>query len=113
MTDGSAQQIIAVALGTHATHPRVPVLDVLDLAMKGHEGDDLDFSAAPGQAFDDWLDPPSPFADLLRQAFAPTITSQQLALWHSDDLLIAEGFRDMWDAEVIQPFAQRYQLWQG
>lgn len=113
MADTTATQIIAVALGTHATHPRAPVLDVLDLAMKGHEGCDLSFEAKPGDAFDDWLDPPSPFADLLRQAFAPDITEEQTALWHSDDLLLAEGFREMWDAEVVQRFAQRYRLWQG
>lgn len=113
MADTTAQGIIAVALGAHVTHPRAPVLDVLDLAMRGHEGSDLCFEAEPGHPFDDWLDPPSPFADLLRQAFAPAITAEQLVLWNSDDLLLSEGFREMWDADVVQPFAQRYRLWQG
>ena len=113
MADIATQQIIAIALGTHVTHPRAPALDVLDLAMKGHEGCDLDFQAGPGHAFADWLDPPSPFGDLLRLAFAPDITVEQTALWHSDDVLLAEGFREMWDADVVQPFAQRYMLWQG
>lgn len=111
MADTTAQQIIAVALGTHLTHPKVPVLDVLDLAMQGHEGCDLNFEAGPGHAFDDWLDPPSPFADLLRLAFAPEITAEQMALWNSDDLFLAEGFRELWDADVVQPFARRYRLW--
>lgn len=112
MTDTSVQQIIAVALGTHATHPKVPIVEVLDLAMQGHEGGDLNFEAGPGHAFDDWLDPPSPFADLLRQAFAPEIKAEQTALWGSPDDLLADGFREMWDADVVQPFAQRYRLWQ-
>ena len=113
MADTTAQKIIAVALGTRATHPHVPALDVLDLAMQGHEGCDLCFEAAPGQPFDDWLDPPSPFADLLRQAFLPDVTLQQARLWTSDDDLLADGFREMWQDEVIEPFAQRYRLWQG
>lgn len=111
MADTTAQQIIAVALGTHASHPKVPVLEVLDLAMKGHEGSDLCFDADPGHTFDDWLDPPSPFADLLRQAFAPEIGAAQLALWHSPNHFLAVGFRELWDADVIQPFADRYRLW--
>ncbi|WP_046116138.1 hypothetical protein [Aquincola tertiaricarbonis] len=112
MADSTTQQIIAVALGTHVTHPKVPVLEVLDLAMKGHEGSDLSFEAGPGHAFDDWLDPPSPFADLLRQAFAPEIGQAQLALWHSDSDFLAEGFREMWDADVVKAFAVRYRLWE-
>lgn len=111
MADTTAEQIVAVALGTHITHPKVPVLDVLDLAMSGHEGSDLDFSAASDQAFEDWLDAPSPFADLLRQAFAPDITGEQMALWSSPNCLLADGFRELWEADVVHRFAGRYRLW--
>lgn len=110
MVDITAEQIIAVALGTHVTHPQVPPLDVLDLAMKGHEGSDLCFKAGPGYAFDDWLDPPSPFADLLRQAFAPGVTAQQVELWTSKNEFLAIGFREMWALDVVKPFAERYRL---
>lgn len=112
MADTTAQQIIAVALGTHLTHSKVPALDVLDLAMKGRECCDLNFEAGPGHAFDDWLDPPSPFAELLRKAFAPSITAAQTALWSSADDLLADGFRELWHDEVVQAFAERYRLWQ-
>lgn len=111
MAKTTAQQIIAVALGTHVTHPQVPVLEVLDLAMQGHEGTDLWFKAEHGHAFDDWLYPPSPFADLLRQAFAPEITGAQLALLQSPSEMLASSFRELWDADVVQPFTERYRLW--
>lgn len=96
MADPTAQQIITAALGTHATHPRAPALDVLGLAMKGQEGCNLCFDAKPGDDFDNWLDPPSPFADLLRLAFAPEIERAQLARWDSPVDFLSPGFREMW-----------------
>ena len=112
MADTTVQQIIAVALGTQVTHPHVPVLEVLDLAMKGYEGSDLNFEAGPGHAFDNWLDAPSPFAKLLRQAFAPEVTGQQLEMWNSANEFVAAEFREMWTLDVVVHFALRYRLWQ-
>lgn len=110
MADHVAEQIIAVALGTHGTHPQAPALEVLDLAMQGREGAALCFKTGPGHAFDDWLEPPSPFAELLRQAFAPSITREQLALWCSPNEFVAGGFREQWNVDVRQRFAERYRL---
>lgn len=112
MADSTAQGIISAALSTARSHPGLSAVEVLDLAMTGHQGCDICFEAGPADPFDDWLDPPSPFADLLRQAFAPAITTEQTALWHSPDEFVAAGFRDMWDADVVQRFGQRYRLWQ-
>lgn len=112
MADIDAQQLIAIAL-VHSMEPAITAIEALDRAMRGYEDADLDFDAGPGYPFDNWLDPPSPFADLLRLAFAPHITAEQTALWYSDDPLLAKDFREMWDADVIQPFEQRYRLWQA
>lgn len=111
MADSTAHQIIAVALRTHLTHPDASVLDVLDLAMQGREGTDLCFEAEPGQPFENWLDPPSPFADLLRQAIAPELTAQQVRLWLSKNEFLSTCFREMWQDDVVQAFADRYRLW--
>lgn len=112
MPDAIARRVIETALQTRKSHPGAPALDVLDLAMRGHEGSDFDF-AADGQPWADWLDPPSPFAELLRAALAPDMPAGNLALWDDPNDVIADGFREHWQAEVIEPFAARYQLWGG
>lgn len=101
MTDPTAEQIIAVALGTHLTHPQVPASAVLDPAFQRCKGSALHFETDAGVAFVHWLHPPSPFADLLRQAFAPEITAQQVQLWTSGNDFVAQGFRALWEADVV------------
>ncbi|WP_046115508.1 hypothetical protein [Aquincola tertiaricarbonis] len=110
MAEPTAEQIIAVALGTHLTHPQVPALAVLDLAFQGCEGSALHVETDAGVASVHWLHPPSPFADLLRQAFAPEITAQQVQLWTSGNDFVAQGFRARWEADVVAPLLQRYRL---
>lgn len=69
-------------------------LHILDEAMAGRYGEDLDFE------FDaDEMRPPHPFAMLLRQAFAPT----------ADPLSLSPKRR--WNL-IILPFAQRYGIWE-
>lgn len=64
-----ADAIIDQEVALSKSHPHVHPLGVLDLAMQGREGPDLDFSA-PDPNYSDWLDPPTPFGELLRRAFA-------------------------------------------
>jgi hypothetical protein len=79
-------EIVERALSVAKEHPSWPSLQVLDVAMEGHVNTHPDFEAAQlSQGFCDWLDPPSPFADLLRSAFGahldPEDVSCQSARW--------------------------------
>lgn len=113
MADQIAENIIAVPLATRRSHPAAPALDVLDLAMEGNHGADLDMEA-DGQPFADWLDPPSEFARLLHAAFAPELPAEALFsgadVWcdrQPDGQLMA----DVWHEQVLDRFAIRYSLW--
>mgnify|MGYP001275112431 CR=1 FL=1 len=114
MADQIAQKIISVALATRRSHPDAPALDVLDLAMQGHHGADLNMEA-DGQPFADWLDPPSDFARLLRDAFAPGLPADPffgsgVDVWSAQlpgGQILAEAWREL----VLEPFSARYGLW--
>ncbi|MEF7612575.1 hypothetical protein V4F39_01550 [Aquincola sp. MAHUQ-54] len=111
MADPIAQKIIDTALALRASHAGVPAIDVLDLAMQGHHGAHLNTDAY-GKPWADWLDPPSPFARLLRDALAPHLPDDPYLtgdLWQ----VSATGTRlllDDWD-DVVRAFAARYRLW--
>lgn len=114
MADSQTLAVVHKAIALAQSHPHAPALDILDLAMAGRHGMDADFDA-PGEAFGDWTDPPSPFGELLRRAFAPdTIDAGAAALWVSEDMAVAEAqgaLIDQWQEDVIEPFARRYRLW--
>lgn len=119
MADTEARTIVEKALALSKSHPNVPVLDVLDLAMQGRHGSSPNFEASAQDAqhgFGDWTDPSSPFGDLLRRAFAPGhIAANAGALWASeaeeDDPALRELI-DVWQHKVIDRFAERYRLWE-
>ena len=108
MADPIALQIIQAALTLRASHPHAPPAEVLDLAMQGHRGAHLD-TEADGQVWADWLDPPSPFAALLGEVFAPDLDATA-DVW-SATTATGRPLHDVWDERVWMPFAARYDLW--
>ena len=114
MADTQAQAIVNTALELTRTHPNAPAIEILDLAMQGHEGSDLNFEVW-GRPFGDWTDACSPFGELLRRAFtgrrADRLAAAQLASGDPTDL--ADMASSNWQADVIDPFARRYRLWGG
>lgn len=70
-----------------------------------------DFDCEPGTTYPSWLYPPSPFADLLRLAFAPEIDYRDILLRMFGQDIMPAPLRLQWDAKVVHPFALRYQLW--
>jgi hypothetical protein len=83
-----------------ATHPHAPSLEVLDHAMQGSLNTHIAFEYEGGEPWDDWLNPPSPFATLLHRAFGMHLPDADVT---------AES--DRWQIEVIEAFAERYKLW--
>jgi hypothetical protein len=98
MSTARPHPIVARALELERAHPCLPALQILDAAMDGHHGQDLNFELAfPTPDYGDWLDPPSPFADLVRRAFdAPSEAFDPTsARWQ----------------QIIDAFGDRYFLW--
>lgn len=101
MPGACGQRIVQRAAALEERYPHAASLQILDAAMEGFKGEHPDFECEiEGVSYGDWLDPPSPFADLLRRAFG-------MHLPESDFNVESER----WQHEVIDAFAQRYQLW--
>lgn len=114
MADLIALRIIDKAVRLAEGEPATAALAALDRAMDGARGADLDMEADPGHPWSDWLDPPSPFARVLRDAFAPDLSDDP---WFVGDVWadLAPGttqpMAEVWRVRVIEPFAARYALW--
>jgi hypothetical protein len=116
MPGSYGQPIVDLALYVRRTHPEITALYVLDVAMEGHRNTHPDFEVANQSEFDDWLCPPSPFAELLREAFDPELQQEDLQLMVTHDVpaTVHERVRaieERWE-KVIQAFGVRYGLWQ-
>jgi hypothetical protein len=107
-------ELVTDALELARREPARPALWVLDQVMHAHTGQCLDF------AFDDEeLGEPHPFAELIRQAFAPHLDPAELTLMEietdSDAKLTYRArryqrLRGEWN-EALLRFAVRYDLW--
>jgi hypothetical protein len=92
--------IVAHALELLALHPEMAAVHILDAALQGHHGQTIDFRRrTPDAPYTDWLDPPSPFAELLRRAFGAHLPPEHID-WQSP----------AWEFEVIDAFAERYDI---
>jgi hypothetical protein len=100
MADPQALIVVRKALELRRSHPHVPALDVLDLAMQGRQNQPLDFadSTAPGG---DHTDPMAPFGQVLGLAFAPDLNADDCAAQAID-------FDEAWHLVVLEGFWERY-----
>ncbi|NRF71412.1 hypothetical protein HLB44_30945 [Aquincola sp. S2] len=113
--------IVRRALDLLMELPEAPALKILDQALEGVHGSDPTFENHVRGLRASWLDhldPPAPFAELVRRAFAPKLDPHDWMLLAADDqrLRAADiGRLDraavQWD-EAIGAFADRYRLWQ-
>lgn len=104
--------------------PEAPALAILDRTMRAHLGTSPSFPSfdvvarrAPHPCYADDLDPPSPFAELIRRAFAPQVDPRELmllSLQDPADNLQLDGrltlVREQWQ-QAVHHFAARYRLW--
>jgi len=107
MPGSSPLPIVTEALRLRKADRRRPALDVLDEAMREHRGTHPDFECIHPE-FSHWTEPPSPFAELLRQAFAEDI--EQSAMVAISESKASDEIERRWEG-VIDLFAQRYDLW--
>jgi hypothetical protein len=119
----NSNPIVDEAMRLLRNWPELGALAILDRAMDGHHGGHPDFESCdpltgkkPHPAYGDETDPGTPFAELLRGAFAPTLDSRELLLIGRADYSNVEhrqcvnALADQWQ-KVIEKFADRYQLW--
>ena len=82
-----AEWIVRKALDLLMEMPSAPAMRILDLAMEGTAGQDVSFENLDPRTrhlWSDHTDPPAPFAELVRRAFAPQLDPH---VW----MLLAEG----------------------
>lgn len=107
MAHSEAMAIVRATLALRQSHPSVPALEVVDLAVDGRQHSDSSFddADAPGG---DWTDPGGPFGAVLAEAFGSTLSVGQLQEWVNEgpDAAAAAAWQ-----EAIDRFAERYRLW--
>jgi hypothetical protein len=81
-----SEQVVRKALDVLMELPEAPALQILDLAMRDVSGhisfENLD--PRTRHLWGDHLDPPSPFAELVRRAFAPRLDPHAWILMSDD-----------------------------
>lgn len=124
MNAPSGPPIVDTAIQLLMELPEAPALAILDRTMRAHLGTHPQFPSfdvtarkAPHPCYADDLDPPSPFAELIRRAFAPRMDPRELmllTLCDKVDSLALEvrlnKVRDQWQ-DAVSNFAARYRLW--
>lgn len=111
--------VVDLAMDLLCELPNVAALDVLDHAMRSSRGRRPDFrnTGATASLYADHRDPPSPFAELLRRAFAPNMDPRDLVLLalrgksHELHLQLAIASANKRWQEVLDSFCERYDLW--
>jgi hypothetical protein len=112
-----SDQVVRRALDLLMELPEAPALQILDLAMRDVSGhisfENLDLRTR--QLWGDHLDPPSPFAELVRRAFAPRLDPYGWMLMADDGPQDSDAEQhalvlDAWQ-DALERFGSRYQLW--
>lgn len=119
--------LVDAALGLVLRHPEMPAAEVLRQAVANCNCAGTDFTsidpvrkARPHPAYQNELDPPSPFAELLRRTYAPHLDPRELlfiALGRQGSLPECEDRIEkalvQWEVDVLQPFEDQYGLLSG
>jgi hypothetical protein len=106
--------IASEAVSLRRANPGWSAMQILDDAMAGKHGTNPEFECDHPD-HDDCLEPPSPFADLIREAFAPDVEWSDLVLMRREAGNPPDGARrwriqHRWNG-AIDKFAERYGLW--
>lgn len=117
------REIIERALALLLDHPDWAALHILDKALEGNQGTDADFESIDPQyptfthplyLYEDF--PPSPFAELLRRAFAPQLDPREMLFAvqpDNEDPRVQQRIEkalEIWEEHVLTPFRTRYNL---
>jgi len=119
----AGRKIVERAIFLWLSNPDMSALMVLDKAVEGNENTDAEFESTDPHnisrvhpIYDDERYLPSPFAEILRRAFAPDLDPREMifAAYSSSETGVAESriqaALDVWEKRVINPFSMRYGL---
>lgn len=113
MRDPEALAVVHAAINLSRTHRHAPLLDVLDLVMKGHTDQSLDFadSSSPNGSL---ASPGAPFGQLLAAALDEAMTPTEWATFTGApaDSGLRGGCLEIWRVYVVPRFAARFE-WSG
>jgi hypothetical protein len=109
MSSPEALAVVQAAISLSRTHRHAPQLDVLDLVMKGHIDQVIDFcdlTATQGSL----AAPAMPFGQLLAAAFDEAMTPTEWKAFTDEtaDTALRDGCLEIWRAYVIRRFEARY-----
>lgn len=110
MANPAALSVIGAALSLSRTHPSAPAIDVLDLAMKGHEGQTLDFVEA-GVRNSSLADPASEFGQIVAAALDQGMSPAEWVALTGDkaDPTLRDACLGVWREEIFGTrFCGRY-----
>jgi hypothetical protein len=115
----ASNPIVELAVRLRRLRPDIAPLKVLDVAMQTHPRRDLRLESADPvvELFNEHLDPPSPFAEVVREAFAPHMSPDDLDLiarpespCEPDQIDRVRCVQDQWN-QALDAFGDRYDLW--
>ena len=95
----------AAASTLRRSHPKVPALDVLDIAMQGHEGSAVELTGK-------WLAPGSPFGQVVAAALDRAMQPEEWRMWTQPpaDPVLQAAMLEIWRDVVLPDFVARYRL---
>lgn len=109
MPNPEALAVVQAAAGLSRTHPHAPLLDVLDLVMKGRIDQVLDF-VDPATVNGSLAAPGAPFGRLLAAAFDEAMTPNEWAALTATtaEAALRDACLGIWRTHVMPRFAARY-----
>jgi hypothetical protein len=112
MANALAHAVVGAALNLCRSHPGAPAIDVLDLVMKGRQGQTLDFTEV-GARHASLADPASAFGQIVAAPLDHGMTASEWAAFTSDkaDPVLRDACLGVWRAEIYGVrFCGRYSV---
>lgn len=112
MLPAELNDLIEVALLLRQQHPETPAREVLDAVMLAPPGSALRSHAGLREETA-WLGPRSPWAGLLREAFAPEVEDDYPQLLQDPDPEVRSVLEELWGRTAVRRFRRRYLGYEG
>jgi hypothetical protein len=109
VSNPDALAVIDASVSLTRSHPSAPALDVLDLVMKGRQGQTLNFIEV-GVRNCSLAAPSSDFGQLVARAFDTAMSPAEWAAFTAPtaDPMLRDACLDVWRDEVFGRFCARY-----
>ena len=113
MSSPDAIAVVQATVNLRRSHPHAPPLDVLDVVMKGREGQELNFLDADGWPIRSLAHPADEFGQVVAAALDQGMDPGDWVSFTSDraDPVMRETVLDIWKDDIMGTrFAGRYKV---